>query len=159
MIEALIGMAVLSISATGLIKMHSTVVRNIATSEDISVALDIASTRADQIALMGAENAPACVGVVGCQNGGATDFLTDLLPAGGYQCTKWVNSADVPEGGNTIIAGGTQATSRYRVDAVVAAHPDAVQPQASVASISVCWQDVTGQVRQVQLSRVLVPGI
>lgn len=160
LLEVLIAMAVLSISAAGLVKLHSTVVRNIARSEDISVAMDIASTRGDQLALLGTDGVPACGPGAGCVAAGLGGFLPQLagsaLPDGTpYSCTKFVDAADVHLANNTEQPAGT----RYRVDASIDPHPDAVQPGAQIVTVSVCWMDLAQVVRQVQVKRVLVPGV
>lgn len=160
-------MAVLMIASLGLLQLHGTIIRGIATSEDFSVALDVANQRLDELAIVGTAGLPVCTAGVngpGCQFGvGSNQYQPQIINAPtGYLCTRFVDSAEV------IMANGAPVPStanfdpnnpaRFRVDTVVQAHPDpALFPEARLVTVSVCWTDPSNQVRQIQSRRYVVP--
>jgi hypothetical protein len=158
-IEAMISLVMLSIASLGIVHLHTAVVRGLAASASESLAMDIATQRAESLASKGVGSAPVCAGAVGCAIGaGQVAFQEpELSPdPNAFPCTQWVESPDVsymnapqpPDPG-----------AHYRVDTVVANHPDANEPGALLVTVSVCWQDMSGKVQQVQARRVLVPGV
>ena len=147
-------MAVLAVSATMLVQLHRSVIRGIARSDDVSIALDIASQRIEELNVQGADAAPACVGAATCLVD-SDNFTGVLAPAGTFACTTFVDSAPVPMSNGTPQPVGT----RFRVDTVVQNHPDITQlAGARLMTVSVCWRDIANNVRQVQSRRLLVPG-
>ena len=162
LVETLVSMAILSIAAAGLVRLHSSIVRGIASSEDMSVAMDVAAQRLEELVPLGPTGIPNCVAATppGCAAGGRQTLeiaLTDVIWNGGtFNCSRWVDSADVPMVGGVAIPAG----SRFRVDTQVQDHAGTQQNAgARVLTISVCWEDLDSQVRQVQNARLLVPGV
>ena len=167
LLEVLVAMAVLMIASLGLLQLHGTIIRGIATSEDFSVALDVANQRLEELVIVGANELPVCAAGVngaGCQFGvGSSQFQPPIATdASGYLCTRFIDSTEV------IMANGSPipATSnfdpanpvRFRVDTVVQDHPDpALFPEGRLVTVSVCWIDPANQVRQVQSRRYVVP--
>lgn len=139
LIEVMVSIGILGIAIAGLIRLHSALVRGVARSQMVSIALDVAAQRAEDLVTLGPTAAPACAGAPGCQAAGMSAFAADLSPAGSFPCTDRVDP--------------------FRIDTVVTDHPSGFQPDARLVTVSVCWQDVGGAVRQVQTRRLLVPGV
>ncbi len=152
----MIVLGLLGISAGVLVELHGSVVRGIEQSEDISVALTIANQKAEEVATMGFEAAPGCRGpAAGCRVDNNTIDPNVIPPdPNGFACTRQVESADIPAAN----MGPGPVGGQYRVDTTVDPHPDPNQPNAQVVTISVCWQLLNGQVRQVQAQRMVVSG-
>jgi hypothetical protein len=158
-LEALISLVLLSIGSLGIVHLHTAVVRGLAASASESLAMDIATQRAESVASEGVTHAPSCLGAVGCATAIGTNAFQEpeMSPdPNAFPCTQWVQAPDVSYMNTPPPA---DPTARYRVDTVVANHPDANEPGAMLVTVSVCWQDVSGKVQQVQARRVLVPGV
>ena len=67
LIEVLVAMAVLMISSIGVLRLHGTIIKGIAASEDFSVALDVAGQRLEDLVMVGAENLPR-MSFAGCRS-------------------------------------------------------------------------------------------
>ena len=163
LIEVLVAMAVLMIASVGVLRLHGTIIKGIAASEDFSVALDVAGQRLEDLVMVGAENLPICpppVGQPGCR-ANTTSFLPELGVAGdGYPCTRYVDSPELLMANGAFVPQGTAQDSRYRVDTAVETHPDtALFPDGRLVTVSVCWVDPASQVRQVQARRYVIPGV
>ena len=167
LLEALVAMAVLITASLGILQLHGTIIRGIASSEDFSAALDVANQRLDELTIIGTEALPICAAGVngpGCQFGiGSSQYRPQITTApDGYLCTRFVDSTEV------IMANGASlpatpnfdvtAPARFRVDTVVETHPDpGLYPEARMVTVSVCWTDAGNQVRQIQSRRYVVP--
>jgi len=155
-VELAVATGILGVGLFGLTQLHGSAIGGVARSEGIAGANEVAAQRAELLSTLDADDVAACTGAVGCMQLGGGAFLPRLASAGGFPCTRWVDGADVPDPGGMLSAEGV----RFRVDTVVADHPDpARQPRARLLTVSVCWQDKHGTVRQVQTQRLLVPGV
>ena len=161
LLEVLVSMAILMIASVAIVRLHGTIIRGIASSEDASMALDIATQRLDDLSIIGATSLPVfTVGVngAGCQVGIGSDQYSAELAAdpGGYPCTRRVDSAQVIMANGNEVPDGT----RFRVDTAVEAHPDIGQfPEGRIVTVSVCWEDIAADIRQVQVRRYVVPEV
>jgi hypothetical protein len=166
LIEVMVASAVLMIGSIGLLQLHGTIVRGIASSEDFSVALDVANQRLEELVIVGATALPVCTAGLngpGCQPSiGAVQATTNVYTPpiaddpSGYACTRFVDSTEVIMA--TVPPTPVPAGSRFRVDTVVQAHPDpGLFPDGRLVTVSVCWFDLSNQVRQVQSRRYVVP--
>jgi type II secretory pathway pseudopilin PulG len=156
-LEVLIGLAVLTISATGLAYLHTSVASGLESSSDISAALDIATQQIEELAALGANPLPSCVRV-GPSPPRCALNRRNFETALSSPCTINVSGPDVPFAGSGSYqpAGRT----RYRVDSVVWEHDDpTAQVGGFILSVSVCWEDIKGNVHQVQARRMLVTGV
>ena len=121
----------------------------------MALANEIAAKRAEYLTTMDPDDVPACSGPPTCRAEGVNVFADPLQPAGEFECTRWVDGADVPQPGGDAAAQGI----RFRVDNVVTGHPDQLrQPRARLVVVSVCWLDGGGFVRELQTRRLMVPG-
>lgn len=155
LVEIAVASGVLGIGLVGLVQLHTSATRGVVLGESLSRAGEVASQRAEFLATMDPGDLPGCQGPPRCMEGAGAAFTQPLGPAGAFECTRWVDKADVPR------SDGSQAQEglRYRVDTVVSGHPDfARQRKAQLLTVSVCWADRSGRVRQVQTRRLLVPG-
>jgi Tfp pilus assembly protein PilV len=156
-LEAMISVALLAVGALGLAELHTMAIGGMYAGGRQSVALDIAQQLADQMQGRGAAAAPNCGGSVGCVTGaGQRTFNAPLSVANGFPCTQYVTTPD-PSTNPTVVGAASNAT--YRVDTLITQHGAASQTGSKVVTVSVCWQDLSGVIQQVQSTRLLVPGV
>ena len=144
---------VLGVAILGLTSSYTSTETGMTTSRSRTAANELALQRLEMLATQPADQLPACGGPAVCQRNFA---FTDPLPAAGtFQCTQYVDDADVLDPSQ---AGAE--TFRYRVDTAVEDHPDELrQPGARIVTVSVCWADRAGRVSQVNARRTIVPGV
>ena len=163
LIEVLVAMAVLMIASMGILRLHGTIIKGIAASEDFSVALDVAGQRLEDLVMVGAENLPVCP--VPGPGPGCRATMTAFQPelgasTNGYACTRYVDSPELLMANGAFVPQGTADNSRYRVDTSIEGHPDTTLfPEGRLVTVSVCWLDPANQIRQVQARRYVVPGV
>lgn len=156
LLEAMIASAVLGFGLIALVRLQATTVNGVLSGRQVATAMRIADQRAELLTTQRADESllPACPagsGVVGCRE----DARALSTPK---TCTTWVDGPDIPSP-----TGQSEATTRayegYRMDVVIGAHPDATNQAGGIlATVSVCWLDDRGEVREVQSHRLLVPG-
>jgi prepilin-type N-terminal cleavage/methylation domain-containing protein len=150
LVEALVSSAVLGVGMLGVLNVLSFSQSGAAGSGARSAAKELASQRLEALTTMVADRLPACEGTVGCR-ADETTLRPPLSPAAGFRCTQ-----EVP--GMTFVDPGAAATGRFRIDTVVAAHPGAQQQAgARLVTVSVCWTDEGGHLREVRARRLMVP--
>lgn len=158
-VEALIAAVVLGVGLMGIVRLHQSALRGLASSSAASYAMDIATQRAEFLAAMPAASLPACAYATwadphGCR--GATDQFS--APKG--ICSRWVSDGYVPMPDGTFPAAFSAATEAaaaaatlpYRMDEWIAPSPN--RPNTRVIEVYVCWRDEAGQIRQVMTSRM-----
>lgn len=152
LLEVLVAMAILGITAAGLVGLHVGAVRGIATSGSMSVAMDIATQRVELYSIEGdvALTARNCVAAVGCSL--ATPNPDPAIVA--VNCSGRVGTANIGNASNRESGGDTG--DRYRYDTLVAPLGGA-QTGGLFATVSVCWREPSGQVRRVQSRRLIAP--
>jgi prepilin-type N-terminal cleavage/methylation domain-containing protein len=153
LIEVMVSSLVLGVAILGLTSTYTSSESGMTTSRSRTAANELALQRLEMLATQPADQLPACGGPAACQQGFA--FSAPLPAAGAFQCTQYVDDAEVLDPSE-----GGQATNRYRVDTAVEDHPDAArQPGARIVTVSVCWADRPGRVSQVNARRTIVPGV
>lgn len=153
MLEVLIGAAVLGIGVLSAVRIFMVTAEGSHWTRSRSDAMEMGMQRLELMSTQDTTQIPNCQGPVGCRED-QTTMRPDLPPVGGFECTQYF--------GNTTIADPTQAsdTGKYRVDTVVAPHPDAVrQPGAQMVVVSVCWMDGKGNVHEAQSRRIMTPDV
>lgn len=157
LIEIMISAAVLGIGLAGVVQLHFTSVRGLASGRSITLASEIATQRAEflagrEIDVLALPNCPRGTGnTPDCR-------LSVQAFAPTKSCTTWLAGSEVP------LPTGADMPSElnmgYRRDVVVEAHPDTLNHNGSfLAIVSVCWRDAKGKIQQIQSQRLLVPGI
>jgi prepilin-type N-terminal cleavage/methylation domain-containing protein len=153
LIEVAISSLVLGVAIAGLTSTYTSSEKGMQDSKARTSANELALQRLELLATQPVDQLPGCAGPAVCQNGFA--FTAPAAAAGTYQCTQYVDEADVVDPSQ---AGSDN--NRFRVDTAVEDHPDALrQPGARVVTVSVCWADRSGRVSQVTARRSLVPGV
>lgn len=136
MIEVLVAMAVFAIGAFAILSFQVAMLRSSEMSRDLSDASYVMNLRLEELALLPVDDLlGACPGARPCMDGGE-EAAIDLEP-----CSLRV------DGQNRVDAAG-----RYRMD--LAVEPHAV-PGAATMTLSICWRDFRGLLRQVQGVRVV----
>ncbi|MCK6544827.1 hypothetical protein L6R52_03095 [Myxococcota bacterium] len=149
MLEALVAGGVLAVGIVGIIGLQARLFHTARFSEDLSNASHLLQHRTEELGSKSLANLvgpPAiCAGAApGCMNSGAFS----AAPASG--CSVLVREP-VP-----VTTAGPGPGGPYRVDTGIVPHPDAIgHPNSLLATISVCWTEQTGRVRQLQTVRVL----
>ncbi len=148
-------MAVLGITAAGLLGLHVGAVRGIAESGSMSVAMDIATQRVEQYSLEG----PEFLTVAGRNCGAALESCSLARPnptnvITNANCSGIVGTANVPNAdGND--SGATVGT-RFRYD-TEARTLGGAQAGAVMTTVHVCWREPNGVVHRVQSRRLITP--
>ena len=156
MIELVFAAGILGVGLAGLVHLHRNAVTGVARSDTIALATEIAHQRSEFLATMHSDDVPGCSGPVRCRTPGGQAFEAPLSAVGGFECTRWVDGADVPEANGVTSAQGV----RFRVDTVVGSHPDPLrQSSARFVTVSVCWVDRIAQVHQIQTRKLVIPGV
>jgi prepilin-type N-terminal cleavage/methylation domain-containing protein len=157
LIEVMISAGVLGIGLAGVIQLHVSSVRGLASGRSISLAGEIASQRVEFIGGRDIDVAslPTCPrgasGVVDCRANKGNFTATKT-------CSTWLAESDVPTPAGLEIP--SEPNVGYRRDLVIEAHPDTLNHNGSfLAIVSVCWRDSSGNVQQIQSQRLLIPGI
>lgn len=153
LVEVMLTAAVLGLGAIALAHTHNQAHRGVVASRLQTAALRIAEQRIEHLATIPIDRLAGCAGpVTGCRTDRST-LAPVLGNVGAFRCTQLVDEMDFHDPNVT-----TQG--RFRVDTVVAAHPDPRQQVgALVISVSVCWTDQTGHVQQVMLQRMAIPEV
>lgn len=172
-LEVMIATAVLGIAMAGLVKLHRAAIRGMKTTNDITVAEDIAEQVADEVAAQDPATLPTATNGVastcnvpgGCKAGGG-GFQRAFGANKPANCTFWVNSAGTARRGTTgqmdnavIIstqAAAITAGANYRVDKVVMPHPSP-SSKGTIVDVYTCWLDEGQIVREVHTRRVVGP--
>ena len=155
LIEGMISAAVLSVGLLGVVELHRTSIRGLATGRALTVASQIAVQRAEQIGgrevdVLSLPNCPTASDTVGCK-------LSRKAFASPKTCTAWLSDSDVPTPAGVDFP--SSANVGYRRDIVIEAHPDTNNHNGSfLATISVCWVDAKGYVQELRSQKLLVPG-
>lgn len=142
-------MAVLGITAAGLMSLHVGAVRGIAESGSISLAMDLANQRVEELSTEGdvalaARGCPAAL--VGC---GLDRPNPEAAMAA---CSGRAGAGTVPDAANVPSNTG----NKYRFDTQVTPLAGA-QAGGQLVTVSVCWREVSGVVRRVQSRRIVAP--
>jgi hypothetical protein len=172
----MIATAVLGIAMAGLVKLHGASIRGMKTTQDLTVAEDIAELVADEYAAQHPRTLPSSVNgaivnpcnvVGGCK--GAGGFTRTFAAPKPGACTTWLGTAGTARRGagpnegemdlQTIITTEADAIAnglRYRIDRVITAHPNP-GARATVIDIYACWRDESMIVREIHTRRVVGP--
>lgn len=154
-VEVMITSGVLGIGLAGLIRIHHSSVQGQSQSNGIAIGTRAAAQVIEQLSTQPVDELPACSGTPGCR-ANSSAFTGELSTAGSYPCTNWVANGGV----TSVRTSASEEKNTFRVDTVVQDHPDGNnQPDAKLITVSVCWMDNTGVVREVQERRLVVPGI
>lgn len=152
LVEVLVSVGVLGVGVLGVLNLYATSDHATRSSRSDTTATQLAVERLERIAAQGIEALPACPEEVGCR--ASHSSLRPPRPgAQGMACTQETSEmglADPEVGG----------VGRFRVDTSVRPHPDATQQLgARIVTVSVCWTDDSGYVREVSAERMLVPEV
>lgn len=152
-LEVLVAMAVLGITAAGLLGLHLGAVRGIAESGSMSAAMDVASQRVELYAVEGpaALAARGCGAAVGCS---LPRPNPDPAIAPGDACSARVGGASITNAAGA--EAGDDVGARYRYDTEVVALVGG-QTGGLMTTVSVCWREANGLVRRVQSRRLVAP--
>lgn len=147
-------MAVLGVTAAGLMGLHVGAVRGIAESGSMSVAMDIATQRVEQYSLEGPDfllNTRRCGAVpTGCSL--ARPNPDDL--AGRATCRGSVGTANVPNADGTESGATVGTRFSYDTEALLLT---GAQQGGVLTTVSVCWRESNGVVHRVQSRRLISP--
>jgi hypothetical protein len=144
-LEAMIAAAVLAIGIVGVVGLQATLFHSARSSHDMSNASYILQYRSEEL---GSYSVAALQGPPAICPGAATGCL---LPTGGFAPTPACSQNVV----DPIPLSQASPGGPYRIDTGIVPHADADHPNAMIATISVCWVDRGGRVRQIQARRVL----
>lgn len=147
LLEVLVAMTVLGVTAAGLMGLHVGAIHGIAESGSMSTAMDIATQRAELYLLEG----DAALVTRGCDATPTGCAATPPNPDDGIDdpdCAAVVDGAQ--------LGLGATPTGRYRYDTTVNAL-DGAQTGGYEARVTVCWREPTGAVRRVETRRLVAP--
>ena len=154
LIETMVSAAIVGVGVISLANMVFFAEDGIAVSRQRTSALEMARARGEWVATLPTASVPQCLVVEGCRVDAQT-YAPAKPAAGAYACSELLDSMSNLEPGTSAAT-----TGRYRVDTVVAPHPDPEQQAgAQLLSVTVCWTDAEGQVQEVEAQRLLVPEI
>jgi prepilin-type N-terminal cleavage/methylation domain-containing protein len=174
-LEVMIATAVLGIAMIGLVKLHRASIRGMKSSRELSIAQQIATQVADEIATMdstllptpqnptpGGNANPCAVAFEGCRDGGAA--ARAFMPAKPAGCTHWFGNTgptrrldgSYRDAVETTEAGAVAANRPYRVDRIIRRHP-LDTAQSTMVDVFVCWRDEGQIVRELHTRRVVGP--
>lgn len=149
LLEALVAGGVLAVGIVGIIGLQARLFHTARFSEDLSNASHLLQHRTEEL---GSKSLASLTGPPAICAGAAPRCMLDgaFAPAPASGCSQQVREPQPV----TIAAPGPGGP--YRVDTGIVAHPDAIgHPNTLVATISVCWTEQGGRVRQLQTVRVL----
>lgn len=147
LLEAMIAAGVLAVGIVGVVGLQARLFRSAAYSHDMSRAAYLLQYREEEIGAYSVEKLDTnalCLGTAfGCAAGG----VFAAAPASG--CSVMIDDPQQMQDPQPVPAGA------FRLDTGIVNHGDANHPNARIATISVCWTDQGGRVRQLQTQRVV----
>lgn len=142
-------MAVLGITAAGLMSLHVGAVRGIAESGSISLAMDLANQRVEEYSTEGEAALAARV----CPAVAAGCGLDPPNPeAALVNCSGRAGAGTVPDAANAPSNTG----NKFRFDTQVT-NLGGAQAGGRLVRVSVCWREASGVVRRVESRRIVAP--
>lgn len=150
----MISAGILCTGLTALVRVHTSSVRGLHATSQMTTAMEIGRQRAELFTTQKPDALllPSCPTAtqIGCR-------VDDRTLAPPKACTSWIAGPDVP-----MPSGSNDPRNfdprGYRMDVVIGSHPDTTaQADGLLATVSVCWSDEQGHVHEVQSRRLLVP--
>ena len=171
LVEAMVAAAILGVALLGLVQLHKSSLRGTVRSQNVGQAAEVARQLAETTASQPFNQLPNCPpgatvrlsqppgGVPpGCRASWGPG--TTPSPVKGNGCTFYSDGANVPPvdpaAGDASVVAGSQ---RYRVDTTVSRHPNATLPNTAVVNVYVCWNEPTGEIREITSSRLVTVGL
>jgi prepilin-type N-terminal cleavage/methylation domain-containing protein len=167
LVEVMVSVGILGVGLLGIVNLHTSSIIGLSRGQHIAMAQEVAMQQTELLETEATIATGSLESVLpNCPASRSTDPIGCQLSTTEYapikQCTMFLSDPNIPDpsgGFPSVLPPGSGDASTYRMDTVIAQHPDTLNhPGALMVTVSVCWSDDQQNVHQISTSRVLVPG-